>query len=211
MRFTGRVTNNRRAGGKHRRHNRVFGRRHAGLMKQNIGTSQAICPDMQRTAFKIDLRAQLAKSLHMDIQPALANRITARQRQPDFAQAAQHRPGHYHTSPQAGRQRRVQICGVKLARVNPHDTRFQPVHLRAQALYQGDNDAHIANIRHIAQHDRLRRQQAGGQHLQRRVLVAARADLALNRVPAFNHKLLHQIITSIRSPTFKPNRAAQLP
>ena len=66
----------------------------------------------------------------------------------------------------------------------------QVFHLRTEAAQDLERHAHVRDVRHVGQDHRLVGQQAGGQHLQGGVFVAAVGDLALETVVALDHKLL---------------------
>ena len=55
---------------------------------------------------------------------------------------------------------------------------------------QRDHRLDVADPRHVVQHDRLARQQAGGQDRQRAVLVSGGADAAAEGRPALDDERL---------------------
>ena len=67
-----------------------------------------------------------------------------------------------------------------------------PLGLDAEALEQRDLRLGVADPRHVAEHQLLLGEQAGGEDRQRGVLVSGGDDLARERGAALDYELLHR-------------------
>jgi len=67
------------------------------------------------------------------------------------------------------------------------------VHLdrRAERAEELEQLAHVGDVRHPVQHDRLVGEQRGAQHRQHRILVGRRVDAAPQRAAAVHDQMAH--------------------
>ena len=110
-----------------------------------------------------------------------------------LAEARQQRPGEQERRADAlGQRRRRPRVRVTLvgAAARPRARRATR-RCTPRSLEQREHRLHVADARHVAQHDLLLGQQRGREDRQRGVLVAGGHDRARERVPAFDDELLH--------------------
>ena len=105
----------------------------------------------------------------------------------------QQRTEEQHRSPQAAHQRGVRLVLDDLSTAHVECGRADALDLRAEIDEQLRHDLDIADARHVREHAFFRRQQAGREQRQRRVLVPFHMDTARQAVTAFNQQRGHRM------------------
>jgi len=189
VRLAGRVVQERRALGQHRRHDEVLGRGHARLVQQNALRLEALRGLEEIGAAGTDRGPEPPEAVEMGVDAAAPDHVAARRIELGAAAARQQRPGEEDRGADLAAQRFAQVRALDAPRADAHSPPLAvQLDLSAQLGEQIDHGAHIRDQRQVAEHHRLGGQQARGQHGQRGVLVARHAVHAADGPAAFNDK-----------------------
>jgi hypothetical protein len=120
-----------------------------------------------------------------------SNHVTAGCGQFNLPQARQHRSRQYDRCPDGLRQIRRNFVGRERLGVNAQGMIGQAVYVRTQAPQDVAHHAHIGNVRHVPQRNRLFSKQARRNKLERRIFIAIRPHRPLQSMPTFDDKLIH--------------------
>jgi len=115
-------------------------------------------------ALGLDLDAQLDKRLHVRVEAAAADHVTARRRDLDRARARQQRPGEQEGGADAPAEIGIEIGLDDLAGVNGHVVRAPPLGRGAGEGEQLDHRLDVADARDVVQRHRLGAEQGGSQY-----------------------------------------------
>jgi hypothetical protein len=149
--------------------------------------SQAVRPELEPLA-DVDLRAKLGEGVDVRVEPAPADHVAAGRRHARAAQACEQRAGEQERRADLARERRVQLVRGDVGCMDADLVLADPLRVRAERGDQSHHRVDVADPRHVAQHDRLAREQAGGEHRQRAVLVPGGANPAAQGVAALDHE-----------------------
>ena len=187
------------------RHHQVLGARHRHHVGHDASALQPCGTRHHEALLDLDLRAHRLQALDVLIDRPLANGTAPGQRHAGLTEARQERPQH-----QDGRAHRLdQLIGrlgadqtVGLQR----QTLLVTLGLHPQQLQQPDGGGDVLQLRHVGQFHRIRRQQAGAQDGQRRILGAGGLNLAHQGQPPQDFQLVHddRPLTVPAGPAIRP-------
>jgi hypothetical protein len=141
----------------------------------------------------LDDRTHRPEGVEVRIQAPASDHVAARRRHLDVPVARQERAGEE----ERGADPLGQLAGGRGVRivhrrgVDGDLVLAAPLDPRSEVLEQPDHRVHVADARHIAQHDLLLGEEAGREQGQRGVLVPGRGHGARQRDAAFDDELLH--------------------
>ena len=134
----------------------------------------------------LDLRAERLQRQQVRVDAAAADGVAARLGHGDAAAARQERTGQQDRGADLLRELDVGRAADLALRLDADDVRFEMLDARAEPFHDLQHDPHVLNVRQVAQHDRLVRQQTRRQDRQRRVLVSAGTDRAFESAATFD-------------------------
>ncbi len=156
--------------------------------------SQACSPSGARSSKARSARTsapRARKASRCGIEAATSDHVAAGRRHVGLAEAGEQRAGQQERGADALGQAGVHLgVGDPVAADRDH-VLVAPLSLRAEVHEQLDHRLHVADARHVAQHDLLGRQQRGGECGQRGVLVAGGYERPGEGRSAFDDELLH--------------------
>ena len=189
VRFAGRVSDHGHPGREGGDHDRVLGRHHARLVEEDVFAVQSTAAHLVTPA-DLDLGSQLGEGVNVRIEPPSSDHVSARRRSADGAEAREQRPREQERGADAPAEALVGAPPRDVGGMDVHLVRTGPVRLGSDVVEQLDHRLDVRDSRHVAERDRLGRQQTPGQNRQRAVLVARRLDPAVERSSALDHERL---------------------
>ena len=180
-----------RAGRERRGHQRVLGRHDRRLVHEEVAGVQPVGRAQLERARGAHLGAQGAEGVQVRVEPAAADHVAAGRRHVGPAEAREQRAGQQEGRADALGQRGVDRGVRDLVAADGDHVLVAPLGAGPEVHEQLDHRLHVADARHVAQHDLLRRQQRGGEGRQRSVLVAGGNEGPREGRPAFDDELLH--------------------
>ena len=192
MRLAGGVGDRRRPGRQRRRHQRVLGAHHRGLVHEDRAGAQPAARRLQLDpAAPVDGGAEVGEGVEVGVEPAAADEVAAGRRHARLAEAGQQRAGEQERGADLLRELLVDGHVRNRRRAEAQAVVADPLGLDAEPLQQRDLRFRVADSRHPVQQQLLLGQQAGGEDRQGRVLVAGGRQLARERHASFDDELLH--------------------
>ncbi len=188
----------------HGGHHHVHGGAHADLIHIDAGALQAAVPGhgLDKAALG-DLGAHSAKALHVQVDGPHAEVAAAGHGHGGLAKPAQQRAHQIVAGADAAGQLIGRPGGVDAAAVQLHGVAVQDADLGAQFLQNGEEQRHVADLRHVFDADNAVHQQGGGDNGNGGVLGAADGNLAKQGMTAADHVLIHNRYLSSNGESLK--------
>ena len=178
MRLGSGIPDNRLAAGRDGGHHDVLRRRYAGLVQQDVCSSQPLGSEFEH-AIIANLGAQMLQGQDMRIKPAASNDIAPGRWQAQAAAPRRDGSRQQDGCTDAPAQIRIKFRWPHTPCQNAPRVGRKLLDFHAQAGDQQPHIQHIPYARHISQDHRLVSKQAGRKQRQRRVLVTCRCDLSV--------------------------------
>jgi hypothetical protein len=171
--------------GPDRRHQRVLGTGDARLVQEDVGALEMAGLHFVPVA-QAHLGTKLLEGEKMGIDAAAPYDVPARRREDHLSEPCKRGTRHQNGGADAGTQPRIEWLGSCGAGIDPHDVGTGPCDARAQIGEEREHRLDVADPGHVVEIDRPVDEQGGGKDRQGRILVARRADRAVQRTTAAN-------------------------
>jgi hypothetical protein len=174
-----------------RRHDRVLGRGHAGLVEEDARALQATVRLDRVAALRVDLRAQTRERDEVRVHSASADDVTTGRWQRHSADSCEHGACEQDARADARGHPGGQLARLHFGRVDAQPVRPDPFVPDAERAHQVEQRLHVPDLGHVVQDDRLVREQRGRDHGQGCVLIAGGPDLPVQGDPALDDEFRH--------------------
>src|SRR5467141_2531024 len=169
------------------RHQRVLGGRGAVLVEEDVGPGEVLGFELVSSPHG-DFGAEPLERQEMSIDAPPPDHVAARRREAHAAEPRQHGARQENRSADARAQRRVELARLGPRGVHLDRVRAQPADLGAEMRQQREHRLDVADMRHVVDPagpigEQRRRENGKGS-----ILVAGRADRALQGAPARHRK-----------------------
>src|SRR5215211_6946605 len=137
------------------------------------------------------VRPERAEGVEVGVEAAPADYVAARWRHVRPAEARQQRAGEQEGGADALGEVGVNIGPGDLVALDGDHVLVAPLGLRAEPCEQLHHRLHVADVRHVAQHHLLAREERSGERWQSSIFVAGGDHCSGERRPALDDELLH--------------------
>ena len=196
MRFARRIVDNRNAVRAHRRHQRIFGRRNAHFVKENIRADEFVRRD-SKLPVDVHPSAQFGERKEMRVKAAMPDDVAPRRRKHDLAAPRKHGACKQNGRTDfLGQRARDFVCfdfsGSDFPRMF-----IEFFHRCAERFKDFEHNARVFNRGNIAQNHAFFGEKSGGNARKSGVFISARLNRAFDGKSALNFVLIHIFLQTI--------------
>ncbi len=139
-------------------------------------------------AVQLDVGAELGEGVDVRIQASASDHVPAGRGDARPPDPREERPCEQERRADPGCQRGVELVRRQRRRMDVHLVRRSPFDLGPEVGDQLHHGLDVTDVRHVGQANGLVGQEAGGENRQSAVLVACRADRAVQGASSFDHE-----------------------